>query len=264
MSLDDIELSHEETLEEEDREESIEEEEPLLQNEHKPLLEENKNEVENQKLIALESGQLDSYQSFSKIENDELNASKDSETEDKDEDSEPQLGVMDSLLAFRLLPSVLVAVWVTQFSWWLVVMQISFWWTTWVGVEVYHADPMHEQEEFYRGVTFGIVGSLVHSIVSFFASQGLTYVNNAFGVTRVFHWASILTALSTMALWWFRTAESSMLYMIFTGLLYPVTNTNAFVLIEVRQKSLSVFVVRCCLMWLNADWLFYKIFQFLV
>ena len=167
----------------------------------------------------------------------EAEAEEEAEGEGEEEEEEAEapshMSLLSSLLAFRLLPPALLAIWVAQFSWWLVVMQISFWWTTWVGIDVYGGDPLSSSALFYEGVTFGIVGTLVHSIVSFFASQLLTKANNLLGVTRVYHASAVLFSLSTMALWWLRSREASMLYMVFTGALYPVINTNPFILIEV-------------------------------
>ena len=160
----------------------------------------------------------------------------DGEEEEEEEEAEEEpshMSLLSSLLAFRLLPPALMAIWVTQFSWWLVVMQISFWWTTWVGIIVYGGEPLTSSELFYEGVTFGIVGTLVHSIVSFFSSQVLTRANNTFGVTRVYHGSAVMFSLATMGLWWWRSKEASMVYMVFTGFLYPVINTNPFILIEV-------------------------------
>ena len=155
------------------------------------------------------------------------------EEEEEVEDEPANMSLLSSLLAFRLLPPALIAIWVTQFSWWLVIMQCSFWWTTWVGIAVYGGDPLTSPDLFYAGVTFGIIGTLVHSIVSFFSSHLLTKANNTFGVTRVYHASAVIYSIATAALWWWRSKEASMVYMIGTGFFYPVINTNPFILIEV-------------------------------
>ena len=156
------------------------------------------------------------------------------EEEEEEAGEEPaHMSLLSSLLAFRLLPPALVAIWVTQFTWWLVVMQCSFWWTTWVGIAVFGGDPLTSPDLFYEGVTYGIIGTLVHSIVSFFSSHVLTKANNTFGVTRVYHASAVVYSVATAALWWWRSKEASMVYMIGTGFFYPVINTNPFILIEV-------------------------------
>ena len=156
------------------------------------------------------------------------------EEEEEEAGDEPaHMSLLTSLLAFRLLPPALVAIWVTQFTWWLVIMQCSFWWTTWVGIAVFGGDPLTSPDVFYEGVTYGIIGTLVHSIVSFFSSHVLTKANNTFGVTRVYHASAVIYSIATAALWWWRSKEASMVYMIGTGFFYPVINTNPFILIEV-------------------------------
>ena len=170
-------------------------------------------------------------------EADEAEAeAEDEAAEEEEEEAEDELGhmsLLSSLLAFRLLPPALIAIWVTQFTWWLVIMQCSFWWTTWVGISVYGGDPLTSPDVFYEGVTYGIIGTLVHSIVSFFSSHLLTKANNTFGVTRVYHASAVIYSIATAALWWWRSKEASMVYMIGTGFFYPVINTNPFILIEV-------------------------------
>ena len=150
---------------------------------------------------------------------------------------EEHLSLLASLLAFRLLSPPLLALWMSQFTWWLVVMQCSFWWTTWVGIEVYGGDPLTSPDVFYEGVSYGIIGTLVHSVVSLFSSHALIAANNSFGVTRVYHVSAIVYSVATAALWWWRSKEASMAYMIGTGFLYPVINTNPFIIIELQAEE---------------------------
>ena len=164
---------------------------------------------------------------------DERRHEEEEEGEATSADSE-HLSLLASILAFRLLTPALLAIWVSQFTWWLVVMQCSFWWTTWVGIAVYGGDPLTSPDLFYEGVTYGIIGTLVHSLVSLFASHVLITANNTFGVTRVYHVSAVLYSVATAALWWWRSKEASMIYMIGTGFLYPVINTNPFILIELH------------------------------
>lgn len=196
----------------------------------------------NASLISTESDTMDNtYQNddCSRIQKSSSQLSTDSEVYDDNEELDDgeidteRMGFFQSILAFRLLPKELLAIWVTQFAWWLVIMQISFWWTTWVGKIVFGANPVYDRVSFDDGVRYGIIGSLVQSIVSFFSSQGLTYVNNTFGVTRVYHTAASLFSAACAALYFFRSKESTMIFMIFTGILYPVINANPFILIEV-------------------------------
>ena len=147
------------------------------------------------------------------------------------------MSLLASLLAFRLLTPALLAIWVSQFTWWLVVMQCSFWWTTWVGIAVYGGDPLTSPDLFYEGVSYGIISTLVHSLVSCVASHFLIQANNRFGVTRVYHVSAVAYSIATAALWWWRSKEASMAYMVGTGFLYPVINTNPFILIEVHTAD---------------------------
>ena len=140
--------------------------------------------------------------------------------------------LLATLMAFRLFPPPLLGLWITQFAWWLVVMQISFWWTTWNGIEVFAGDPLSRPDVFYEGVAFGITGTLLHALVSLFASQVLPYANTSFGVLPVYHTSAVLYALATGTLWWWRTKPASLWYMILTGLLYPVIDTNPFIVLE--------------------------------
>jgi solute carrier family 45 protein 1/2/4 len=213
-------------LQEENSEET--EEEENYNNEAAESAENNEKLAENSDTVHNSAGE-----EGEEGEETEVEAEGEAEEEGEAEVEHGHLGFWQSLLAFRLLPRALIAIWVTQFSWWLGLMQISFWWSTWCGVIVYGADPMKEPQQFYAGVQYGIIGSLVQSIVSFFAAQLLPWINNHLGVTRVYHISAVLFSLSTALLWWFRDKNSAMAYMIFTGFLYPVINSNPFILIEV-------------------------------
>lgn len=150
---------------------------------------------------------------------------------------ESEIGLREMIRLFQTIPRALLAVWVVEFFWWFVTMQPSFWWTTWVGKEVYHADPVTQHQRFEEGVQWGTVGFLVQACTALLSSIVISPVNEWLGVTNVFHAGSTVFAAGLAMMFWFRSKWASMAYMAVSGFAFPIISTNPYILIEVYTED---------------------------
>eukprot|EP00808_Paulinella_micropora_P003042 g39740.t1 len=152
------------------------------------------------------------------------------------EEEEEEPGLLDLLRAIPSLPNELIAVWCVSFFWWLNALPFFFWWSTWIGIEVEGGEATEADTEagrlFRKGVHWGFVTLLAQAVVAFVASGSIPPMNRAFGVCNVLHVASGAFSLLSASTMWVRSPDFLLFIMIITGVLFPVINTNPFILVE--------------------------------
>lgn len=155
---------------------------------------------------------------------------------EEEEGEEDQLSMWEMFLLV-LKSSFLRRLLVIHFGWWFLFMCQSFWWTSWVAVDLYRGDPMahpssQEGQLFQQGVNAGARSSLVACIAGFIGSGIMVLIletfrssllNDAGTVTLMYRGTNVVCSFLMLACW--------VVYRFCTSLEDPILAANVGIMV---------------------------------